>query len=158
MRLRVVLASAAALVAVLVVIGVTGRSGAGADGGPATVAWRGTPQVYKPPMLPEDRIMSARLRNTSLRPLDLVAEDIRLLDPDGRPVRSTARFLETYVHGLFPPSQRPETPNPNEQRQLGEIITIKPGADVPLTLSWRLAPGGKAPVRADLGPVSLPLP
>ncbi|HEX8102445.1 MAG TPA: hypothetical protein VF533_07535 [Solirubrobacteraceae bacterium] len=148
MKLRVAL-GAVALLVVLVGVAVAGPGGASSDG--ATVAWSGAPQVYKPPTLPRDRVMAGRVRNTSLRDVDLAVADIRLLDADGHPVRSTARFLAAYARGLYPPTQRPKTPNPNEQRQLGEIVTIRPNQTAPLTVSWRVPPGGKPPVLVDLG-------
>lgn len=156
MKAKLGLAAAALLVVAAGVLGV-GNSGAAPAGG-VTVEWAAAPQVYRPPTLPRDRVMAGRVRNTSLRAVDLAVADIRLLDADGRPVRSTARFLQAYARGLYPPTQRPKTPNPAEQRQLGEIVTIRPDRSAPLTVSWRVPPGGKPPVTIDLGKASLPIP
>ncbi len=162
MKLRIALALAVAALAAVGVVALAGGSGgeAGAGGGDPRprFAWSGTPQVDAPRYLPRDRVLSGKLRNESLRDVKLVANNIRIVDAAGRPVRSTARFLAAYTHGLYPPTQRPKTPNPNEQQQLGEIVTIKPQQVVPLTLSWRVPKGGKQPERVDFGGASLALP
>ena len=130
---------------------------AGASG-TVRLAWAVKPQVNTPPLLKRDRVLAGKLRNESLRDVDLAAADVRLIDARGRTVRSTARFLAAYTHGLYPPAQRPDTPNPNEQEQLGEIVTIKPREVVPVTLSWRVPAGASQPVRVDFGPASVALP
>ena len=133
------------------VLVVVALASGGSDEASAKIVWAAAPLVQTPQYLPRDRVLVAQIRNDSLQDVDLTAADIRIVDPDGRALKSTARFLRGYAHGLFSPLQRPKTPNPNEQRQLGEIATIKPGQKAPLTLSWRVPPGGKQPVRVDIG-------
>ena len=147
-----------AAVGVIALAGGGGDGGEAAAGGTVRLSWAEPPLVNTPPMLKRDRVLAGKLRNESLRDVDLVAADVRLLDAEGRPVRSTARFLAAYTHGLYAPAQRPDTPNPNEQKQLGEIVTIKSRQVVPVTLSWRVPAGAERPVTADLGPASLALP
>jgi hypothetical protein len=149
------------LVACLLVTGllVTGCGrDEGASSGGATVAWADKPLVVRQPELPDDTIVSGRLRNESGRELSLDASDVRLLDEDGKAVRSTARFALAVSHSLYPPGDGPsENPRPLRER-LGEVATVAPGKSVPLVVSWRVGSGEKPPVRVDLGEASLTLP
>jgi hypothetical protein len=146
-RLR--LAALAALAGAAVLAGVLVFTG-GADGGTGKLAWVGKPGVFKSGP-PTDRVLTARIENTSLRPLDFVADDVRILDADGDEVRSTAVFLEAFVHGLWSWSQSPPKLTEFERRRLGKIVTIKPGKTAPVALSWRVAEGAEQPVRVDFG-------
>ena len=121
------------------------------------LAWQAEPLLIRVPELPRDRILAGRVRNTSLRPVDLDAERIQIVDAEGRPLRSTARFLQGFVHGLYPASMRVKG-SKFERTRLGKIATLKPGQDLPLTLSWRLPSGGAEPVEVRFGGGSLSLP
>jgi hypothetical protein len=154
-RLRMaVAASLAAAVVVLAVVLVAGGGDADAEG-PAVLGWQGTPQVFTPDTLPEDRVLAGRLRNTSLRDVDIDVKRVRVLDEDGGEVKSAVRFLQAFAHGLYPPDERDESQIGDfEKRRLGEIATLKPGQSVPITLSWRGGPGE----RVDFGVTQLQLP
>ncbi len=157
MTSRVRLAATAALLAAVAVAAVlalaAGRGEAGTDA--TRLAWQGEVTVFAPDGLPDDRILQARLRNTSLRPVDLAVGDVRVLDAEGEALKSSARFLQAFAHGLYPPDERDESQIGDfEKRRLGEIVTLRPGQSVPVTLSWR---GGPAE-RIDLGVAGLPLP
>jgi hypothetical protein len=107
---------------------------------------------------PTDRVLVGKLRNDSLKDIDLRADDVRVLAADGREIRSTARFLAGFAHPLFAWSQEPKDIGDYERTRLGEMVTIKPGETAPLVLSWRLASAGEKAERADFGPASITLP
>lgn len=154
---RIRLAAAAALVAAVVLAAVLLFTG-GADGGTGKLAWEGKPGVFKSG--PEtDRVLTARIENTSLRDLNFVAKEVRILDADGDELRSTAVFLEAFAHGLWSWSQAPAELTEFERRRLGKIVTIRPGKSAPVALSWRVPKGEDPPVRVDFGDgATLPLP
>jgi hypothetical protein len=130
-----------------------------AQGGaaPTAFAWEGTPLDVEPePGLPDDHIVSGVLRNTALRAAALEADDLRVLDEDGRPLKTSARFLHNFAHGIYSREmiKRDGPPPSEERRRLGEIATVRPGATVPVTISWR----GKGGATLDLGGATVPLP
>jgi hypothetical protein len=128
-----------------------------AAAGTVRLTWKAKPQMILVPSLPDDRIVTGRVRNTSLRPVDLAADRIEIVDARGRRLRSSARFLQGFVHGLSSWSEG--VPGSKfERTRLGKIATIKPGQDLPLTLSWRVPPGGTQPVEVRFGGGSLALP
>ena len=133
------------------------RRAAAAAGGDVRLAWKDEPQLIRVPELPRDRIVTGRVRNTSLRPVDIETERIRIVDAEGHALRSTARFLEGFVHGLYPASMHVRG-SKFERTRLGKMATIKPGQDLPLTLSWRVPRGGSQPVEVRFGGGSLTLP
>jgi hypothetical protein len=146
--------NAAALGLLLVLIG-CGDSPAGSG----SVSWIGEPLVVRQPELPDDTIVSGKLRNESDETLELDAEDVRVLDADGDAVQSTARFSTGVTHQLYPPREGPREKDPRFLRErLGQAATVKPGATVPLVVAWRLGPGDEPPERVDLGQASLELP
>jgi hypothetical protein len=148
----------AAVTGALLLVGKSGEAdNASATAGTVRLAWKDTPLLIRVPELPRDRIVSGRVRNTSLRPVDLDAERIEIFDADGHRLRSTARFLQGFVHGLYPASMHVKG-SKFERTRLGKIATVKPGQELPLTLSWRVAPGGSEPVevRFDGGRLALP--
>jgi hypothetical protein len=155
-RGRLRLAAAAALVAALAVAALVLLTG-GAQGGGEPLAWKGKVQVFDSGV-PTDDILYSQVQNASLRDVDLDVEDVRVYDADGHRVRASARFLAAFAHGIFPWSQRPDPLGEFERRRLGEITTLRPGQAMPLTLAWRVPPGGKPPVRVDLGPADLNIP
>ena len=157
---------AAARTAVLLVVATAVLPGCGGDGSAAaprsvdaTLAWVGQPQVYKPPELPQDRLLRWDLENDSLREVRLDADDARLVDARGDSLRSTIRFTSSFGHGLYSPRRPPKEADPELVRtRLGELAVLKPGESVPVTLSWRLGADGRGPVRLEVGNVQLPLP
>jgi hypothetical protein len=156
-RGRITVAAALAATALVAVVALAWGSG---DDDAGKLAWSGTPQLFKSGK-PTDRVLSSWIKNASLRDIDLDTQDIRILDGEGREVRSTARFLQTFVHGLYPWSMRSENPEDlgtQERTRLGEIAKLKPGEKAPLTLSWRVPEGGSEPVRVDFGSTLLEIP
>ena len=147
--------------AVLIVVAITALAmsdGGAGDEGAGDLAWARSPRVFTPESLPQDRVLSARLRNDSLRRIRLNAEDFRLEDGSGREVAATAVFLDSFVHGLYPPTRQPREVPESELRRTGRLAVIAPGESVPLTVAWRQGAGAAAPVRLDYGRGYLPLP
>ena len=124
-----------------------------------SASWVGKPVVVHQPELPDDTIVSGRIRNESGDTLELDTEDVRVLDADGHAVQSTARFNTGVTHQLYPPREGPREKDPRFLRErLGQAATVKPGATVPLVVSWRLRPGDEPPRRVELGGASIDLP
>lgn len=147
--------------AVLIVVAITAlvmSDGGAGDEGAGDLAWARSPRVFTPESLPQDRVLSARLRNDSLRSIRLSVDDLRLEDANGRTVDSTAVFLDSFVHGLYPPTRQPAQVPESELRRTGRLAVLKPGASIPLTVAWRRGAGAGRPVRLDYGLGSLPLP
>jgi hypothetical protein len=143
----------------LVAVAVTGLAVRGDSGdGSGTLAWSKGPRVFTPPRLPQDRVLTGRVRNDSVRRIRLRPADLRLADARGREVPGTARFVESYLHGLYPPTREPERLPESELRRTGRLAVIEPGASVPLTVAWRRDEGTAPPERLDYGRGSLPLP
>lgn len=154
------------LAAIVVLAGVVGgllalgdRDGGATQAatGSARLAWKEKPSLILVPELPRDRILTGHLRNTSLRAVDLDSDRVQILDAKGHRLKATAVFSQGFSHGLYPWSMNVRG-SKFERRRLGQIATIKPGRAVPLTLSWRVAPGGSEPVRVrfDGGTLALP--
>jgi hypothetical protein len=123
----------------------------------AQLRWTAKPSLIRVPELPRDRILTGRVRNTSLRAVDLAIERVRVVDGAGRRLRATALFSQHFSHGLYPWSWHVKG-SKFERTRIGKIVTIKPGQAAPLTLSWRVPAGGSEPVevRFDGGSLSLP--
>jgi hypothetical protein len=145
----------AVLIAVAITALVLSDGGAG-DEGAGDLAWARSPRVFTPESLPQDRVLSARLKNDSLRSIRLSVDELRLEDVDGRTVDSTAVFLDSFVHGLYPPTRQPAQVPESELRRTGRLAVLKPGASVPLTVAWRRAASVGPPVRLDYGAGTLP--
>jgi hypothetical protein len=123
----------------------------------ARLQWKEKPNLILVPELPRDRILTGQLRNASLRAVDLDSKRVQILDEEGRSLRATALFSQSFAHGLYPWSMNVKG-SKFERRRIGKIATIKPGQTVPLTLSWRVPAGGSEPVevRFDGGSLDLP--
>lgn len=156
-RPRAQLAAATALVVAAVVVAVVLLAGSRASGETGDLAWKAAPAVMQSGPA-TDRVLSGTIRNDSLEDLDLRASDVRVLGPGGEELRSTARFLAAFAHGLYAWSQKPEDVGDYERTRLGEMITLKPGQTTPVTLSWRIGPGGEEPERVTFGSTALALP
>jgi hypothetical protein len=148
-------------VGVLLLLGDEGGSktngSAAAAVGPVRLAWRDAPQLIRVAALPDDRILTGHVRNTSLRPVDVSVDRIEIVDSRGKRLKSTARFLQAFAHGLYPSSMNFKG-GKFERTRLGQIATIKPGQALPLTLSWRLTAATTQPLKVRFGGGSLALP
>jgi hypothetical protein len=125
--------------------------------GSAQLQWKTKPNLILVPELPRDRILTGSVRNASLHPVDLASERVQILDAAGHRLHATALFAQHFSHGLYPWSWHVKG-SKFERDRIGRSATIKPGQDVPLTLSWRVPAGGSEPVEArfDGGSLSLP--
>jgi hypothetical protein len=141
----------------LLLVGESGGDTDSAAAGPVRLARKDPPQLIAVPELPRDRILTGRVRNASLRPVDLSADRIEIVDARGRRLRSTARFLQNFAHGLYPPAMKVKG-GKLERTRIGQIATVKPGQDLPLTLSWCVPEGGSQPVEVRFGGGALALP
>ncbi len=143
---------------VLVALAV-GLAGCGGGHAGASLAWRGTPQVFRYRDLPRDRVLGGQIENRSGQPLELDARRITLRDGRGQPVRgATVRFLASYAHGLYSPTQFGEVQNALELKRLGIRLQIAPRQVLPFNAAWRLPPGAPPAVSVDYGGGSLPIP
>jgi hypothetical protein len=157
-KLSLVLVTGGGLLILLAIAALAlGRHGA-SDQGSGRLAWTGRPQVFIPPRLPHDRVLTARVRNDSLRQIRLSAADLRLTDASGRTVDAAAVFLDSFMHGLYPPTRQPQQISKRELVRTGRLAVLRPGASVPLTVAWRRGGGAGVPLRLDYGAGSLPMP
>lgn len=158
MRLAAIIAALVALTAG-VAIAVPGGGDDAAGGGGSALTWAANPVTVRPPELPDDRVVGGRLRNAGESELRLDVRDARLLDAEGRTVRGTIRFAESFGHGLYSPRRQPLEGEPElERMRLGELALVAPGASAPVTVSWRLGAGAAAPVRLAVAGRSVALP
>jgi len=134
--------------------------GGGDDREPAgSLRWEKDPVLVRPDTLPGDRIIYGHLRNDGRDRADLVAKDLRLRTAGGATVKANAAFVESFRHGLYPPTRLPGGKEPiSEQLRLGQIARVLPGKSVPLTISWRQKPGSDPPVRIQWKGGSIPIP
>jgi hypothetical protein len=146
-----------ALVALAIAV-VGSAGGEGQEGRGGSLAWEGRPRLVKPATLPRDRVVSGRVRNTSLQRVRIEARDVRLETADGARVQGTATFVGTFLHGLYPPTREPQNMAESELRRTGRLAVIEPRTSVPVTLAWRLGEGEPPPERVDFGAGTLPLP
>lgn len=126
--------------------------------GPGDLVWEGKPRLVVPKRLPRDRILTGKVRNDSLRPVQLSARELRVVDEAGKRVAASVLFLQTYVHGLYPPTRRPKELPEAELRRTGRKAVIEPGKSAPLTVSWRQRADGHGPARLDFGTGTLAIP
>lgn len=162
---------ATALIAAVAALALAGCGGGGdgardgkvAGQGVGELIWQGEPtKLNGSKTLPDDRIVGGRVRNDSLRPIELRVKELKLLAADGRRVAAALGFIDYYTHGIFPPSRREDLATPDERdaedRRLGRLVTIQPGKVVPLTFSWRQPKGSPEPVSLRYPGGELPIP
>ncbi len=149
-------AVALAVLAVLATALFVALSSLGGDARSGPLSWSGDAEVFTHPTLPEDRVLTAKLRNDGIHPLRVDIGDVRLVTSSGAEVTSAPVFLQTFGKSLWAagrgPSQVPDT----ELQRTGRIAVLSPGEEVPLTVAWHAADG--EPARVVYGEGSLPLP
>lgn len=136
-------------------------AGCGGDdnnSGVGDLRWERPPSLVLTPGLPRDRVVVGTVRNDSLRPIELAAARLRVVDRRRRRLRTQAQFAAAYAHGLYGADYRPKTPPADEQRRLGLVISLDPGENAPLTVAYRLARDTDGPLAIDYGTGSLPVP
>jgi hypothetical protein len=129
----------------------------GGSGRTGSLAWSdGGPSAYRPADLPRDHVVGGKVRNDSLRQLQVLASDVRLRDARGDVVKGVARFTFTPGHSLYPPTRVASIPFA-EQLRMGIRVRMNPGDEVPLMVAWRDRPGAAQPVSVDYGQGTLPI-
>ncbi len=150
----------AVLVAVIALGGGGGGDNEASAGSGGRLAWVAKPRIYTPETLPRDRILVGDLRNDTLKEIDVrAAEDVKLLDADGRGVEHSAIFTEGFGRDIYPPSYRRKVPL-QDQLRLGLRAKIKPGETAPVTVAWRVPRGAPDAVTLRLpgGDLEVPSP
>ncbi|WP_354702117.1 hypothetical protein DSM112329_02470 [Paraconexibacter sp. AEG42_29] len=158
---RRALAAAATVAAGLTLILATGCGGGeDAGDGPPPLAWTAPPQVFATKALPDDRVAVGSVRNTTDRPVELNATALRVVDADGKRLRSAGQYAAGFAHGLYGAFQKPDPIPPGELRRLGLLITVAPGQTAPIAISWSLPRGSdkRRPAAVDYGKGRLVLP
>ncbi len=123
------------------------------------VNWVGDPELITPAELPEDRILTGRVRNGSSEPLRLDGVTAALRDDAGQDVRGNVSYARGFSHGLYGPGVSPREAIPDFlATRLGTVAVIGPGETIPITIAWRRGEGAGSPVSADLGAATLALP
>ena len=132
--------------------------GCGGDGETTTVGplhWVGKPSsLPASELLPSDRIVSGRVENRSLEPIELDARKMRLVDANDRGVRASIAFLDSFGRAWEVYNKGPLALPRDEWRRLGRLVRIEPGQEVPLTVSW----SGRRPQRIAYAGGTLALP
>jgi hypothetical protein len=151
---------ARALVALALPLALVAAGCGGDERQPAgALRWEKEPVLVEPARLPNDRIVFGILRNDGRDRADLVAKDLKLLTAGGKRVSASAAFVESFLHGLYPPTRLPGGRLPiTEQLRMGIIARVLPGTSVPLTISWRQPAGADPPVRIEWAKGSIPVP
>lgn len=146
-----------ALAGLAVVAAGCGDQEAASDG--ASLRWVGAARIFTPDELPDDRVMSGRLKNVSAAELRLDADEARLVDGEGANVTAAVVFSASVGHGLYSPRARQVEPDPESlRRRLGELAVLAPGETTPVTLAWRLADDQAFPTRLEVGSVEIDMP
>ena len=143
--------------AAVLALGAAGCGGNEEGDGTGALRWTQEPRVATPPTLPDERVLTGRVTNDSLEPLELEAADLRLVDSDGDRVPGQVAFLTGYVIPPEPRNRGPVELPDRERRRLGQIVRIEPGKAAPVSMAWRIE-GGREPVRVEYGDASLALP
>ena len=151
------LAAAALLVAALALLGPGSDRGGAAAGGAGQLTWAAPPRVYVAPGMPRDRILSGVVRNDSVRVAEVAAGDIRVFTAKGERLKSAGIFLGAFSRGLYAGPRKGQASD-IEERRTGRLLRVGPGAEQPLTVSWRTGPAGQSGTRIEYGSGSLAIP
>jgi hypothetical protein len=108
------------------------------------------------------RVAIGKVRNDASRDIRVTTPQVKVVDADGRRIRSTAVFASAFVRSKYPhnaisqaqPSEYPEA----EQKRVGYLAVLGSGEETALTVSWTEPRGRRAAKRIVLGPGSLPIP
>lgn len=94
--------------------------------------WDRAPVVVAPPRPAGDRVVSGTVVNTGLTPVALRAVAVRVAGAS-RAATSFAPGYAPVVH-LWNRAQRPPS---YDLARVGQLVTLAPGASMPLTVAWR---------------------
>ena len=127
--------------------------GEDSQGGGRDLVWTAKPSVIESSEVRGARILMGRVRNDSLRRIELRSRDLRMLDAGGERVKASFGFVGAYVRPDQPRNRLEEGLPDVERRRVGLILTLEPGDAAPLTASWVHG----RPERIDYGKGSLPI-
>ena len=129
---------------------------AGAVAGP--LRWEGEPTVRTPQRLPDDRVLTGRVRNATLRVVAVASREVRVTDAGGDALEADAAFAQTFNRGSLPRQYPdPDAAPDGERIRTGRLVKLAPGDVAPLVVSWR-ADGGRPAARVVAAGGTLPLP
>ena len=120
--------------------------------------WSGAPQLYRVPGVASDRILSGQVVNTSDRAIYVDAREMAVVDTSGHRLETAARFLSTFAHPLYAPTQFHTFGGAFQLQRLGVAVRIEPGQRMPLTVSWRESSGAASPASLEFADGSLAIP
>jgi hypothetical protein len=106
--------------------------------------------------MPRDRILSGVVRNDSVRVAEVDAGEVRVFSAEGARLKSAGIFLGSFSRGLYAGPRKGQASD-IERRRTGRLLRIGPGAEQPLTVSWRTRPGAETGARIEYGSGALPV-
>jgi len=133
----------------------------GSDGdasGAGGLSWVGEPQVTVSPDVPGVRIVTGRVRNESLRRLELASSDLRLKTAEGQSLEADFGFVGAYVRPDQPRNRSEEGLPESERERVGLAARLEPGATTAITGSWRVPKRPAGALRIDYRTGFLPIP
>ncbi|MBI5106656.1 MAG: hypothetical protein HZB46_17020 [Solirubrobacterales bacterium] len=130
--------------------------GAGDGARDGALLWSDGPRTTRLELKPQDRIVGGRIRNDSLRPMDVLASSMRAVDARGHRVKASITFAVAPGHPLWPTGRVNLMPV-NEQLRTGMRARLKPGEESSLVVAWHHREGQQPPVRLLYDGGSLPL-
>jgi hypothetical protein len=142
------LARAAALV--VAALGLAGCGDDGGDSGNVPLAWKGTP-VVRASQTTTARVLIGTVENHSGGDLRIRADALRVVDQNGRAIRSTRGFRSSFVRSLYPQNGRPGGRRSQfplaEQERLGLLVMLGADEESPISVSWYEPPGSRTAAR-----------
>ena len=156
-RLRAALAIAAVTLVASAAAGC--GEGKGTAHGPL-LAWDGKPKLTVSPS--GAHVVVGVAKNGSSDQLWIRTPELRIVDREGRRIRSSVTFASGFVRSNYPRNgplpSRPSRYPLAEQQRIGFLAEIKPGKSVPLTVSWQEPRGPRTATRLVYKSASLPIP
>lgn len=101
--------------------------------------WDEEPTVITPEGLPGDRIATGSVRNSSLEPVTVKADELAVT-AGSRELETDSTFLAGYGRGFVETARGyadPDDVPEFEQVRTGRLLKLEPGASAPLTVAWR---------------------
>ena len=147
--------------AAVALAGLAGATGCGEDEDTSgTLRWVGKPRVFTPANLPNDRTLTGRVRNDTLKMVEVEsAREAKLFARDGHVVPAAVIFNNVFLRTVYSPT-RPAGKETKEEvdTRIGLRASLKPGKTAPLTVSWRTEADKPEPVRIEIAGSSLDIP
>lgn len=107
--------------------------------------WEGEPALLEAEAgLPDDRIISGEVRNSSLEPIAIEADELVVI-ADGEEFETDTTFLAGYGRGFVETARGYADPDdvPDFERvRTGRLLQLEPGGTTPVVVAWRDAEAG----------------